>query len=107
MCGCGVKSQQLRPKIRNSSCASLFPCLCYEVMSARELLEHIKSLPPEEQSAFVELFRHWERAGNGAATRPTPKPGTLPDFAGRRRRIFGDGVLSENLVIAARHEERW
>lgn len=75
-------------------------------MSAREILEQIKTLPPEEQEAFVELFHRWELAGNGAG-KPAPQPVSLPNFAARRRRIFGDTVLPENLATAARREERW
>lgn len=76
-------------------------------MSANELIEHLRRLTPEEQAAFAELFHRWERSGNGSALRPAPKPTTLPDFAARRRRIFGDKVLPKNAVMAARDEERW
>jgi hypothetical protein len=33
-------------------------------------------------------------------------PTVLPDYAARRRRIFGEKVLP-NLVLVARDEERW
>ena len=33
-------------------------------------------------------------------------PQTSPDYAARRRRIFGDKVLP-NMILAARDEERW
>ena len=47
--------------------------------------------------------------GNGGAEK-AEEPGAtappLPDYAARRRRIFGDKVLP-NMVLAARAEEPW
>ena len=40
-------------------------------------------------------------------TKPaTPMPATLPDYAARRRMIFGGKVLP-NMVMLAREQERW
>ena len=74
-------------------------------MSAAQLLEQVKSLPSEERAAFVREFRQWEIRENGPS-----KPSqsfVMPDYAGRLRKIFGDAVLAENIVLAAREEERW
>jgi hypothetical protein len=41
--------------------------------------------------------------------RTPPKPGPVewPDFAARRRAIFGDYVFPENIVIEARKDSRY
>ena len=36
-----------------------------------------------------------------------PKPFKLPDFASRRRRVFGDRVLPGNIVAEDREGYRW
>jgi hypothetical protein len=57
---------------------------------ARWLLEDLLEAGPSQDEA----------GSNGSQTPP------LPDYAGRRRRIFGDKVLP-NMVLAARTEDRW
>ena len=51
-----------------------------------------------------------ETAGANGPTESTAPPRAaklaLPDYAARRRRIFGEKVLP-NLVLAAREQERW
>lgn len=41
-----------------------------------------------------------------SAERQSAAAGPLPDYAARRRRIFGEKVLP-NLVLTARAQERW
>ena len=43
---------------------------------------------------------------SGASTDNGGLPPPLPDYSARRRRIFGDKVFP-NMVIVARAEERW
>ena len=79
-------------------------------MSVTELLEQVKSLSADEKAVFARLFQQLEAGGNGSATQETkiesqPKV-QWPDLEARRR-ILGDRILPENIVLAARHEERW
>ena len=75
-------------------------------MSANELLEKVKTLPPRERRRFFESVHELE----GAIYLPPPpqrkRPVRWPDAAARRRRIFGDKVLP-NLVLLAREQERY
>jgi hypothetical protein len=75
-------------------------------MSANEVLEQIKALPPRERRRFFECVHELE----GAICQPLPprrkRPVRWPDAAARRRRIFGDKVLP-NLVLLAREQERY
>jgi hypothetical protein len=75
-------------------------------MSANELLEKVRALPLRERRKFFQGIRELEE---GVAARQTPirrKPVCWPDGTARRRRIFGDRVLP-NLVLLAREEERF
>ncbi|MEK7675739.1 MAG: hypothetical protein AAB676_07900 [Verrucomicrobiota bacterium] len=49
-----------------------------------------------------------ETPDNGSSMTPAQAtaPVKLPDYAARRRRIFGDKVLP-NMVLMAREQERW
>jgi hypothetical protein len=58
---------------------------------ARWLLEELEDHPHLQTD---------DSTSNGGQTPP------LPDYAARRRRIFGDKVLP-NMVLVARAEERW
>lgn len=40
-------------------------------------------------------------------TPPKPRQVELPDFAARRRAIFGDYVFPENIVVEARKDSRY
>jgi antitoxin (DNA-binding transcriptional repressor) of toxin-antitoxin stability system len=40
-------------------------------------------------------------------TPPNPSPAEWPDFAARRRAIFGDYVFPENIVVEARKDSRY
>ncbi|MBM3839314.1 MAG: hypothetical protein FJ398_15370 [Verrucomicrobia bacterium] len=73
-------------------------------MSANELLEKVKSLPARERRKFLAGVHELEESLQGSRWRK--KPVRWPDAAARRRRIFGDKVLP-NLVLLAREEERY
>ena len=61
-------------------------------MSATELIEKVKALPPAEQATFVSLFHSWEAASNGPVS-PPKKSVQMPDYAGRLKRLFPDGPI--------------
>jgi hypothetical protein len=74
-------------------------------VSATEVLEQVKALPPRERRKFFEHVHALETASqapNGKQKRRI----RWPDAAARRRRIFGDKVLP-NLVLLARELERY
>ena len=74
-----------------------------------EIETDLRQLPRQEQWEVARwlLENLEETAGaDSPAESPPPASPALPDYAGRRRRIFGDKVLP-NLVLAARAEERW
>ena len=75
-------------------------------MSAIEVLEQVKALPPRERRKFLAGIRELEtvREMNPAAKRKGPV--RWPDAAARRRRILGGKILP-NLVLLARKEERY
>lgn len=76
------------------------------MMSAIEVLEQVKALPPRERRKFFECVHELETAIEvGPAGKPKRRI-RRPDAAARRRRIFGDKVLP-NLVLLARDEERY
>jgi hypothetical protein len=50
-----------------------------------------------------ELDENGQGQSDGRASATLSEP---PDYAARRRRIFGEKVLP-NMVLAAREEERW
>jgi len=77
-------------------------------MSATELFEQVKvqlkSLPAEERQLFLDRLIALEE------DMPVPQPASAtplqwPDIEARHRRIFGDQVLNENIVLAAREDE--
>ena len=73
-------------------------------MGANEVLEYVKALPPRERRKFFAGVHELETA---LEVGPTARRGRLirwPDAAARRRRIYGDKVLP-NLVLLARDEK--
>jgi hypothetical protein len=80
--------------------------------SVLEIEMALRQLPPQERWEIARWLledlqesnlSHAEGKGsddNGGRTPP------LPDYAARRRRIFGDKVLP-NMVLVARAEEPW
>jgi hypothetical protein len=73
-------------------------------MSADEVLEKVKALPLRERRR---VLRALEELGAAAAVRKNVRksPPRWSDAEARRRKIFGDKVLP-NLVLLAREEER-
>jgi hypothetical protein len=74
-------------------------------MSASEVLEQVKALPPRERRRFFESIHELE----GAICTPSlqrKRPVRWPDAAARRRKIFGDKMLP-NLVLLSREQERY
>jgi len=77
-------------------------------MSAAELFDQVKvqlkSLPAEEQQLFLDRLIALEE------DLPVSQPDSAtllkwPDIEARHRRIFGDQVLNENIVLGAREDE--
>jgi hypothetical protein len=75
-------------------------------MSANDLLEKVKSLSPRERRKFLQKVHELENGFAVQKTTQRKKPIHWPDAAARRRKIFGDKVLP-NLVLLAREEERF
>jgi hypothetical protein len=75
-------------------------------MSANELLERVKTLPPQERRRFFDGVRELEEVIGPQAPPRRKRPIRWPDAAARRRRIFGDKVLP-NLVLVSREQERY
>jgi len=75
-------------------------------MSANEVLQQVKALPPRERRKFFECVHELEtevEAHRSARRKPRIR---WPDAAARRHRIFGGEVLP-NLVLLAREQERY
>ncbi len=75
-------------------------------MSANEVLEHVKALPPRERRKFFAGIHELEAALEGEPAARGKRPIRWPDAVARRRRIFGDKVLPI-LVMLAREQERY
>ena len=75
-------------------------------MSANELLERVKALPPRERRRFFEGVQELEGAICPQPPVRSKRPLRWPDAAARRRKIFGDKVVP-NLVLLAREQERY
>lgn len=74
-------------------------------MSANELLERVKTLPPRERRRFFDGVREMEGAIQLQPPPRSKRPIRWPDAAARRRKIFGDKTLP-NLVLLAREQEQ-
>ena len=80
--------------------------------SVLEIKMALQHFPPQERLEFARWLLedlqetnicHTEAQGSDDKDGRTPP---LPDYSARRRRIFGDKVLP-NMVLVARAEERW
>jgi len=67
-------------------------------MSAIEVLEQVKALPARERRKFFECVHELETTIDSQPVGQRKRPVRWPDAAARRRRIFGDKVLP-NLVL--------
>jgi len=76
------------------------------VMSAMEILEQVKALPPRERRKLFAGMRQLETALEVEPAAKHEGPVRWPDATARRRRILGDRVLP-NLVLLAREEDRY
>lgn len=74
-------------------------------MSATELLEQVKALPPAEQRKFFDRVHRLEEKV-AAAPKHKPRRVRWPDGQARREKIFGKKILP-NIVLMAREEERY
>ena len=63
-------------------------------MSATDILEQLKTLPPAEQAAFDRLLRQWQSAP--ASAKPAARPRPWPDFLTRLRNIYGNKITSDS-----------
>ena len=63
-------------------------------MSATDILNELKTLPPGEQAAFDRLFRQWQSAT--ASARPAQKNSAWPDFLVRLRNIYGNKTTGDS-----------
>ena len=73
-----------------------------------EIEAALGQLPAQEQWEVARWLLDALEQGTGRAANGE-KDGSasaLPDYAARRRRIFGDKVLP-NMVLVSRSEERW
>jgi len=75
-------------------------------MSANEVLEQVKALPPRERRKFFAGVRELEAVLEVEPVARRKRPVRWPDGSARRRRILGDKVLP-NLVLLARERERY
>ena len=73
-----------------------------------EIEAALRQLPMQDQWQIARwLLDELEENGHGKTDSPiTVGSSPLPDYAGRRRHIFGKKILP-NMVLAARDEERW
>jgi hypothetical protein len=75
-------------------------------MSANEVLEQVKSLPPRERRKFFKGAHQLEAALQRQLGFRRNRGIRWPDAAARRRPIFGDKVLP-NPVLLTREQERY
>ena len=74
----------------------------------QEIEAALRQLPAQEQwEVACRLLDELEEGTGSEAKRQNGSRATaLPDYAARRRRIFGNKVLP-NMVLVSRSEERW
>jgi hypothetical protein len=73
-------------------------------MSAAELLEQVKALPPRERHKFVlAVITLEEESASQARPKARARRVKWPDVEARARRIFGERALP-NLVLLEREE---
>jgi hypothetical protein len=75
-------------------------------VSATEVLEQVKALPPRERQKFFAQVPDLETASQAPSNGKQKRRVRWPDAAARRRRTFGDKVLP-SLALLARELERY
>ena len=76
----------------------------FSAMSANEVLARVKALPPRERRKFFARVHELETAIEAQPDVKLKRRIRWPDAAARRRKIFGDKVVP-NLVLLARKQE--
>ncbi len=72
-----------------------------------EIEAALKELPLQKAQEVAQwLQQYLEQQAGGKSAAAIPGPGRLPDYAARRRLIFGDKVLP-NMILLGREQERW
>jgi hypothetical protein len=72
-----------------------------------EIRDALKQLPVQEAQNIARwLQKYLEHQGDTQASSASQTRLSLPDYAARRRMVFGDKVLL-NMVLLGREEERW
>jgi hypothetical protein len=72
-----------------------------------EIESALKKLPMQQAQEIAQwLDNYLKQPPSAKIETAKPAPVKLPDYAARRRQIFGDKVLP-NMVLLAREEERW
>lgn len=72
-----------------------------------EIQSALKELPLDEAQRLAQwLQKYLDEKTVANTTRNGPTSLTVPDYAVRRRMIFGDKVLP-NMVLLSREQERW
>ena len=72
-----------------------------------EIESALKELPlPQAQEISLWLERYIGQQAFSKNASPQPATVRLPDYATRRRMIFGDKTLP-NMILLSRDEERW
>ncbi len=75
--------------------------------TVKEIEAALRELPlPEAQELAQWLQKYLDQQTASNNTHSTQAPGSLPDYAARRRMTFGDKVLP-SMVLLGRDEERW
>lgn len=74
--------------------------------TAAEIETALKGLPLQDAHAVAQWLQIYLDQQIVNHTPPPPAPLRLPDYAARRRSIFGDKVLP-NMVLLGREQERW
>lgn len=90
---------------RGGACAESVPCYA-SFMSATELLQQVKNLPPGERRRFFTKAQNLEERLTKPTLTEKKNKVQWPDMAARRRKIMGDRVLP-NLILLAREDERY
>jgi hypothetical protein len=72
-----------------------------------EIESALKKLPLQHAEQVAQWLEDYLKQQSLTKSAPTAtQPVKLPDYAARRRQIFGEKVLP-NMVLLAREEERW
>jgi Cys-tRNA synthase (O-phospho-L-seryl-tRNA:Cys-tRNA synthase) len=95
-----------RLNVRFRVCSEYAVCGIVLMMSANEVLEQVKALPPRERRKFFACVHELETTIDSKLNGKRKRRVRWPDAAARRRRIFGDRILP-NLVLLAREQERY